>query len=114
MTRPKECRKIGCLPNVHCFKPKGVPMSALEVVNLTLDELEAIKLADWSGLYQEQAALKMDISRQTFGRIIESAHKKIADALVHGKALRIEGGRIEVGEASITTCRSCLKPVEPS
>ena len=64
--------------------------------NLTFDELEAIRLADFEGLYQEQAAKKMNISRQTFGRIVESAHKKIADALVNGKALSIEGGPFEL------------------
>jgi predicted DNA-binding protein (UPF0251 family) len=67
----------------------------LEEVNLALDELEAIRLADFEGLYQEDAAEKMNISRQTFGNIINSAHKKIADVLLHAKALKIEGGAIE-------------------
>jgi len=67
----------------------------LEEINLTLDELEAIRLADLEGLYQEDAAKKMNISRQTFGNIINSAHKKIADALLNAKALKIEGGTIE-------------------
>jgi predicted DNA-binding protein (UPF0251 family) len=65
---------------------------------LTLDEFEAIKLADFEGLYQEQAAVKMDISRQTFGRIIDSAHRKIADVLINGKALKIAGGEVRVGK----------------
>ena len=64
-------------------------------VNLTLDELEAVRLADYEGLYQEDAAGKMIISRQTFGNIIVSAHKKIADALLNAKALKIEGGVVE-------------------
>jgi predicted DNA-binding protein (UPF0251 family) len=68
----------------------------LQQVTLTVDEFEAIRLADLQGLYQEQAAEKMNVSRQTFGRIIESAHKKIADALVNGKALSIQGGSIKV------------------
>jgi len=63
---------------------------------LTFDEIEAVRLADLEGLYQEDAAKKMKVSRQTFGRIIESAHKKIADALVNGKALSIKGGPIEI------------------
>ena len=67
----------------------------LEEINLTLDELEAIKLADFDGLYQEDAAKKMDISRQTFGNIINSAHKKIADVLLNAKALKIEGGTVK-------------------
>ena len=70
-------------------------MDRLEEINLTLDELEAIRLADFDGLYQEDAAKKMNISRQTFGNIINSAHKKIADALLNAKALKIEGGNIE-------------------
>ncbi len=73
-------------------------MRDLQQVSLTVDELEAVRLADLQGLYQSDAAEKMNISRQTFGRILESAHKKIADALVHGKALRIEGGPVELIE----------------
>lgn len=98
MTRPKCCRKIRCGPDATYYKPRGIPVSLLEEVHLALDEFEAIKLADFEGLYQEQAANKMNISRQTFGRIIDSAHKKIADALIHGKALKIEGGEVEVGQ----------------
>jgi len=60
-----------------------------------LDELEAVRLADFAELYQEDAARKMNVSRQTFGNIIKSAHKKIADALLQGKALKIEGGFIK-------------------
>ena len=65
-----------------------------EQVNLTLDELEAIRLADLEGLYHEQAAEKLKVSRQTFGRIINAAHQKIAEALVMGKSIVIEGGEI--------------------
>lgn len=61
---------------------------------MTLDEFEALRQADLGGLYQEQAAEQMGVSRPTFSRIIESAHRKVADALVHGKALRIEGGPV--------------------
>lgn len=96
MPRPRNCRRIGCMPQANYYKPRGIPLSALQHINLTYDELEAIRLADLEGLYQEKAAEKMNISRQTFGRIIESAHKKIADALVNGKALSIEGGTIEM------------------
>lgn len=63
---------------------------------MTLDEFEALRLADLDGLYQAEAATQMDVSRTTFSRIIESAHRKIADVLVHGKALRIEGGPVQV------------------
>ncbi len=81
-------------PGVRYFKPRGIPLTELEEVILGLDELEAVRLADLEGLYQEQAAERMEISRQTFGRIIELAHRKISDALVNGKALKIEGGEI--------------------
>jgi predicted DNA-binding protein (UPF0251 family) len=87
---------VAYLPQVNFYKPRGIPLSVLQHVALTVDELEAIRLADLQGLYQQQAAKKMNISRQTFGRILESAHRKIADALVSGKALSIEGGTIEL------------------
>jgi predicted DNA-binding protein (UPF0251 family) len=83
------------MPQANYFKPRGIPLSVLQHITLTVDELEAIRLTDLEGLYQEQAAEKMNISRQTLGRILESAHKKIADALVNGKALSIQGGSIE-------------------
>jgi uncharacterized protein len=94
MSRPCRCRKIRCSPDTNYFKPRGIPLYLLEEVNLALDELEAIRLADFEGLYQEDAAKKMDISRQTFGNIINSAHKKIADVLLNAKALKIEGGMV--------------------
>jgi predicted DNA-binding protein (UPF0251 family) len=81
---------------VNYFKPRGIPLDRLDEVTLKLDEWEAIRLADWEGLYQEEAAGRMGISRQTFGNIIESAHKKIADVLLHAKALKIEGGEVRM------------------
>ena len=95
MSRPCRCRRIRCKPDTNYFKPRGIPVDSLEEVNLTLDELEALCLADWEGLYQEDAAKKMDISRQTFGNIINSAHKKVADVLLNAKALKIEGGKVK-------------------
>ena len=83
MPRPRNFRRICQKPAATYYKPRGIPLSILEHVNLTFDELEAIRLADIEGMYQEKAAGKMNISRQTFGRIIESAHRKIADALVN-------------------------------
>jgi len=96
MARPPCCRRIHFSPNAVYFKPRGIPCSALAEVTLTKDELEAVRLADLEGLYQETAAEMMKVSRATFGRIIESAHRKIAEALVKGKALRIEGGNVEM------------------
>ena len=87
MARPKICRRISLTPAVTVFKPRAIPASELEIVTLEMDELEAVKLADLNGLYHENAAERMHISRTTFGRVLEKAHNKIADALIHGKAL---------------------------
>jgi uncharacterized protein len=92
--RPFCCRRIAGQPGAPVFKPAGIPVRELEQVVMTLDEFEALRLADLEGLYQEAAAEQMNVSRPTFSRIIESAHRKAADALVHGKALRIEGGPV--------------------
>jgi predicted DNA-binding protein (UPF0251 family) len=100
MPRPRHCRRVWQLPQANYYKPRGIPLSVLEEVTLTVDEFEAIRLADLEGLYQADAAEKMNISRQTLGRVLESAHKKIADALVNGKALLIKGGPIEIIAAS--------------
>jgi predicted DNA-binding protein (UPF0251 family) len=94
--RPFCSRRIAGQPAAPIFKPIGVPVVDLEEVVMTLDEFEAMRLADLDGLYQEQAAGQMNVSRPTFGRIIDSAHRKMADALVHGKALRIEGGPVQI------------------
>ena len=97
MPRPCCNRRIAGHPGAAIFKPVGVPRVELEEVVMTLDEFEAIRLADLNGLYQEQAAAEMAVSRPTFSRIVESAHRKLADVLCHGKALRIEGGPVEIG-----------------
>ena len=90
MPRPKKYRCVKCKPDATYFKPRGIPMTELEEVALSMDEIEAISLADHEGLYHEDAALRMKISRQTFGRILNEAHKKVAECLIKGKALRIE------------------------
>ena len=77
-------------PDVIYFKPQGIPLRMLEEVVLKADELEALKLYDVDGLEQTKAAEKMKISQPTFARILDSANKKIAEALVKGKAIRIE------------------------
>jgi predicted DNA-binding protein (UPF0251 family) len=106
MPRPFKCRRVFFQPNFKYFKPAGIPLSMLDEVNLTLDEIEAVRLADLEGLYQEDSAEKMGISRQTFGNILDSAHKKIADALINGKAIKIEGGVIEIMERNFI-CYDC-------
>ena len=107
MARPLNCRRVGLLPPCSVYKPAGIPARFLEEVVLTVDEFEAIRLADLKGMYQETAAEQMKVSRQTFGRIIESARKKIADALVEGKALRIEGGEFQMPQMRTFKCAKC-------
>ncbi len=104
------------------FKPFGVPMRELESVNLLYEEYEALRLADYEDLTQEEAAKKMNISRPTFTRLYEKARKSIAKAFVEGKAIIIQGGtfitddywyRCEkchetmVTEEPVTTCKNC-------
>lgn len=93
MPRPKKLKCVKCKPETNYFKPRGIPLIELEENYITIDELEAIRLADYEGYYHEEAARKMKISRQTFGRILENARKKIAECLLKGKALRIEDNR---------------------
>ena len=107
MSRPFKCRHIGCEPGISYFKPRGIPLSALQEVVLTVDEFEAIRLADLQGLYQEEAAKKMKISRQTFGNIIKASHGKLADALINGKAIKIEGGVYTGTEKRVFMCENC-------
>ena len=92
MPRPRKCKFIQGQPAVTTFKPAGVPSYHLEVVVLSHEEFEAVRLGDLVGLSQEDGAKEMGISRATFGRLINSAHKVVAQALVEGKALTIEGG----------------------
>lgn len=107
MPRPPHCRWVGRLPDASYFKPRGIPLSDLQEVLVTVDELEALRLADLEGLYQEQAAERMKVSRQTFGRIIELARRKVAKALVEGKALRINGGNFQVKKMRTFECADC-------
>jgi predicted DNA-binding protein (UPF0251 family) len=98
MARPLKCRCIECRPNSYYFKPRGIPMTALQEVSLRMDELEAIRLADYQGLYHEEAAAKMEISRATFGRVLNEARRKVAEAILQGKALKIETPMEKKGE----------------
>lgn len=112
MSRPKFHRRIGYLPVITTYRPIGLISISGEDIVLSFDEFEAIRLADLSGLYQEDAANKMNISRQTFGRIVVSARRKIADALVNGKSLRIEGGPVSVESPPRFRCPTCTRSVE--
>ena len=95
MPRPIKCRRVGFLPEMTYFKPAGVPLRSLEEVRLSVEEAEAIRLKDLEGLDQEECAERMHVSRPTFQRVLGSARKTLADALLNGKAIRIEGGNFE-------------------
>jgi uncharacterized protein len=96
MSRPFKCRRVAFVPGVTYFKPAGIPLSTLEEIQLTVEEIEAIRLKDLEGMEQEQGAEEMNISRQTFQRVLSAARQKVADALLNGKAIKIEGGNFEL------------------
>jgi len=102
------------MPQVTYYKPQGIPLTILECVELTVDELEAIRLADFEHLYQEEAAQRMNISRQTFGRILDAARAKVAEALVHGRALSIQGGAVEIAPPTGGPGMSCRQEDSPT
>jgi len=85
----RRARCIGFAPGFICFKPCGRPGRGLETVELRADELEALRLSDLEGLYQEECAQRMQISRTTLSRTLAEAHRKVADALIHGRRLVI-------------------------
>lgn len=108
MVRPKKNRIIGFNPDISYFKPRGIPLIDLEEVHLTVDERETIRLADFLGLPYEEAGRRMGISRATFGRIIQQARKVIADALINGKAINVEGGSYTIADKRrIFMCLKC-------
>ncbi len=111
MSRPKQFRKIVSPPLMTGFKPFGIPRSQLEEVVLHYDEYEAVRLLDYEGLMQEQAAERMNVSRPTLTRIYESARKTIAKAFVEGKMIVIEGGNVDFGRQWFR-CRKCHKLVD--
>jgi len=96
MARPQKCRRVEFLPDVTYFKPAGIPLKDLEEVRMSIEEAEAIRLKDLEGLEQEQGAARMNISRPTFQRVLASARQKVADALLNGKAIMIDGGNYEM------------------
>jgi len=93
MVRPMKLRRVRFDPNVTYFKPRAVPLSLLEEVNLGMDELEALRLCDFKNLDQVEAAKKMKVSQSTLQRILSSARKKVSEALIKGKAIKIRTGR---------------------
>ena len=138
MGRQPRWRRVDFTPQITYFKPPGIPLARLQEVRLSIEEVEAIRLKDLEELEQEECAQKMSISRTTFSRVLGSARQKIADALLNGKAMRIEGGKFEMAlrrfkcfnghewtvpfETMITTppqfCPTChttsIMPLQPS
>ncbi len=106
MSKPKKSRTVKYPPMAVYFKPQGIPLFHLQQVTLSLDEYEAIRLVDYEGHDQEEAAGMMAVSRPTCARIVESAHKKIAEALTLAKAIRIEGGSYNLS-ANRYYCSEC-------
>lgn len=106
MPRPRKCRRVGFIPKNHYFSPFRTEGEEVEEVLLTIEEVESIRLADWEGFDQNIGAEQMDVSRGTFQRILNEARKKMADALIHGKAIRIEGGNYLLA-AYRGRCQNC-------
>ena len=106
MARPTKWRKIENVPVVPCFVPSDKDIPEVEKNILKLEELEAIRLKDLEGLEQEECAFKMEVSRPTFQRILISAREKIADSLINGKSILIEGGNFTLNICPVK-CSSC-------
>jgi len=98
MVRPRLCRRIFLKPGVTYFKPRGIPLRELGENVLQIDEYEAIRLVDLEEIEQELASKKMNISQPTLSRLLKSARKKISDAIIKGKAIKIEGGNFKLSK----------------
>jgi len=108
MARPQKNRIVAFNPNVSYFKPRGIPLLELDEVGLTVDEREAIRLADLQGLSHEEAGRQMGVSRATFGRIVQRARYAVADALINGKAINVEGGNYQLADPDKRfACKGC-------
>jgi uncharacterized protein len=105
----KVKRRVSCLPKATYFKPREIPLCDLKIINLSIEELEAIRLCDLLQVEQNEAADTMGISRKTFWNDLQKARNKVADALVNGKAIEISGGEyVNSGECNVEfLCRSC-------
>lgn len=104
MPRPRHCRYVSSAPSVTYFKPRGIPMRELEEATLSVEELEALRLADMEGLTAIEAAGRMRVSRFIFGRTLSSARRTVATALCRGLALRIEGGDYALSQHGSHSC----------
>jgi len=109
MVRPRKRRRVCIEPSATFFKPRGIPLSAVEKVTLAVEELEALRLAELQNMEQEKAAATMNVSQPTLHRILTAARRKVADALVNGKAIKIEGGDYMIAEGEpLFRCYECL------
>ncbi|MCR5563361.1 MAG: DUF134 domain-containing protein [Desulfovibrio sp.] len=99
MARPRQCRYVAQPPSATYFKPCGIPLAVLDEVRLTVEGLEALRLSDIEGLNATLAAEQLKISRHTYGRLLSEARKAVAEVLVFGRALRIEGGNYAIVHA---------------
>ena len=106
MPRPVKWRKVSFIPGVRYFVPTGVPKCELAENLLKIEELEALRLKDLEELEQEECAAQMEVSRQTFQRILGEARKKVTEALINGKAIRIEGGNFTSNICPVR-CEDC-------
>lgn len=108
MGRPRKDRLVAFNPEISYFKPRGIPMVDLNEVCITVDEREALRLADLDGLSHEESGQCMGVSRATFGRILHKARQTVADALINGKAIKVDGGNYKmVDEERRFSCRKC-------
>ncbi|MCD1295263.1 hypothetical protein CUJ83_09655 [Methanocella sp. CWC-04] len=107
----KVKRRVSCLPKATYYKPREIPLCNLDIINLSIEELEAIRLCDLLQVDQNEAADKMGISRKTFWTDLQKARKKVADALVNGKAIKISGGDyVKSGDCVVEfVCENCSK-----
>ncbi len=110
MVRPTKERRVEHIPEVKFFKPAGVPKRKLSKVNLTIEEVEAIRLKDREGLTQQEAAERMEVSRPTFQRVLTKAREKIAEALIEGKAIRFQGGDYRLAKSQCERCGQKFAP----
>lgn len=107
MPRPYKRRFVRAEPNITYYKPRGIPIGTIGEVVLNIDEFEAIRVKDLEGMPQKDAAQRLKVSQPTLHRILKSAHTKIAEALVNGKALRIEGGPYQLPSKRQFWCFTC-------
>ncbi len=114
MPRPPKPKLVQETPRAYFYKPRGIPMSKLEETLLRVEELEALRLVDLEGMYQEDAAREMGVSRQTLQRMVTEARHKLIEAIYAGKALRIEGGTYILQEGvGRYRCGRCGELVTP-